>query len=192
MPYKKCHRNRENKLDIPNTASSGILNRDDSVDSLGFSNIEINAKKRRGGSDLSEDELNTLTSGDDAVVEFFAYLMINYNDNQKIHTHIGKSRDPKRKLVILNSVQRSTKKNTKVKKPTWELALIIGPFKRRDEVNAFCQEWKDKKRGIKSRTLCGRNMAARDGYTCWDVEKNEKGDNHNCNVQDEDNNSKSH
>jgi hypothetical protein len=112
---------------------------------------------------------------------YFAYLIVNFDKNKKIHTYIGKSRDPIAKCQYWNRRELRGRKRDRdtpaeQKKPCWNIELIIGPFSSRDKARDFKETWKLKSRGIKPRRLRGMQLAYELKKTVYDVRKPMKSD----------------
>lgn len=116
---------------------------------------------------MSEDEKAEMMSGPEEEI-YFCYLAINFDQTQKINTHIGKSRNPAEKVDLLNEINRTSNRTSKKPKPIWYLSLIIGKFNSKNEAIEFAESWKQQSRGIVSRRKFGMKMATMFQKTCWD------------------------
>ena len=114
------------------------------------------------GSDAAAD------SQEEIPILFFAYMLANYDPSQKINTYIGKSRNPNKKVTLINQKKTKGSKSTRQAAGNWELQMIIGPFVEKQESINFREHWKQQSRGIKSRIQRGITLAKEYDKMCWD------------------------
>lgn len=106
--------------------------------------------------------------------EWFCYLMINFYPNTKTHTHVGKSREPVKKVKEYNKGTIKNARQTNTATGYWELEMIIGVFDKKADAIEFRDLWKSNSRGIKSRRQRGIDLAIKHKKTCWDKRMDEE------------------
>lgn len=124
---------------------------------------------------------------------YWAYLLINLDSKLRVHTYIGRSRDPIKKCKKKNAVVKTPRPKdeeeqlqnpddagereldleetlmgikNKMKKNYWTIELVIGPFKSKQKAEEFKTQWRMKSRGVKSRKIKGKKLAS-----CFDGDK---------------------
>ncbi len=98
--------------------------------------------------------------------------MANFDGSQKTLTHVGRSRNPIRKVHLHNTKSLQTK-STRAAAGLWKLELMCGPLKSRLDGMTVKNLWK-RSRGVKSRRQRGISLALEWGLKCWDTRYNEK------------------
>jgi len=109
---------------------------------------------------------------------YFVYLMaasaslrLGDDKNSKVRrmsTHIGKSREPVRKVLrhnegLVNSYKRSTRSCA----PNWRLEEWIGPFQTRHAAREFQKSWFKNTKGVKTRVERGVQLASEHKVICY-------------------------
>ena len=102
---------------------------------------------------------------------YFVYLMACTIPSKKVRrmfTHIGKSREPLRKVLRhnegkVNSHKRSTRSNA----PHWRLEMWDGPFQSRTQARSVQKMWSLNTKGIKPRIERGVKLAEQHKVFCY-------------------------
>ena len=105
------------------------------------------------------------------VPKWFSFLMTNDKTSQKINTFIGYGRYPAKKVQKYNEGRGKESKTTKKGAPRWMLHVIVGPFENEDDAKDFAGCWRDKSRGIPSRTERGIKLAKERACEYWKEDK---------------------
>jgi hypothetical protein len=93
-------------------------------------------------------------------VDFWCYLMINYNPHNKINTHIGKSRNPDAKVNMWNAKCHKRVNIQDGEIPSiWMLVMVLGPFETESDARILKVIWKNRSRGIGPRKVKGIDLA---------------------------------
>jgi hypothetical protein len=102
---------------------------------------------------------------------YFVYLMactIPSKRVRRMFTHIGKSREPIRKVLRhnegrVNSHKRSTRSNA----PHWRLEMWDGPFMSRTQARVVQKKWSLNTKGINPRIERGMKIARQHNVCCY-------------------------
>ncbi len=97
----------------------------------------------------------------------WCFMMVNFEPNQKINTHISDSKSPPVTVAKHNAGQVKGSKSTKAAAGSWILDMIIGPFLTSEAASRFAQRWRSNSRGIQSRRKRGLMLSHEERLTCY-------------------------
>jgi len=99
-------------------------------------------KKKKKDTTIKTSQIN-------ANEKFFCYLFVNTLKTQKLTTFMDYSKNPFKSLADFNKTKNG------IHNVYWKMGTIIGPFSDQKKCKIFCNMWKKKSRGIKSRKMRG-------------------------------------
>jgi hypothetical protein len=132
--------------------------------------------------DMDMDDALTSSASDNAEseaesnIQYYAYMMINTGNSlkksQRIHTHIGVSKNPLVKVALHNAKATvSSKKQTQSAAPMWKLCMVIGPFLGKKAAHQFKRKWGKDTRGENSRSKNGKILAKEENIPVYSRDK---------------------
>jgi hypothetical protein len=87
---------------------------------------------------------------------------------RRMFTHIGKSREPVRKVLRHNEgMVTSHKRSTRSSAPHWRLEEWVGPFATRRDARLFQTSWFRNTKGVKTRMERGIQLANEYNVICY-------------------------
>lgn len=128
--------------------------------------------------EYDDDESSDASTEDEAPPRkpYFVYLMActapqpktEARSARRVMTHIGKSREPVRKVLRHNEgVVNQHKRNTRTTPMRWQLEEWVGPFPSRKYARDFQRSWFSKTKGAKTRIEKGLQLAKEHKVVCY-------------------------